>query len=127
MNRSVGALQFLLTRSLANRVRVEVRRARSPRYAIAIVLGALWLWTFLGNGVRDTGAVPVGFGDVVENVYELLLALTTAWLWIFGASEPGAYLQPLGSPNALSGADKPAARSSTTNSRKHRSRSCSAF
>ncbi len=88
MNRSVGALQFLLTRSLANRVRVEVRRARSPRYAIAIALGALWLWTFLGNGVRDTGAVPVGFGDVVENVYELLLALTTAWLWIFGAPEP---------------------------------------
>jgi hypothetical protein len=85
---SVDALRFLLARSFANRVRVELRRARSPRYAVAIIIGALWLWTFMGNGVRNSGAVPAGFGDAVQNVYELLIALTTAWLWLFGAPEP---------------------------------------
>ncbi len=86
MSDSVEALRFLLARSLANRVRVEVRRARSPRYAIAIVIGALWLWTVLGSGAR--GGAPAPAGDVVQYVYEVLIALTTAWLWVFGAPEP---------------------------------------
>ena len=88
MSGSVESLRFLLTRSLANRARVELRRARSPRYAIAIVIGALWLWSFLGSGARSGGAVPAGYGGVIQSVYELLIAIATAWLWLFGAPEP---------------------------------------
>jgi hypothetical protein len=41
VNGIVGALRYLLTRSLVNRARVQLQRVRSPRYAIALVAAAL--------------------------------------------------------------------------------------
>ena len=79
-----GALGYLAFRSTRNRVVRQVRRLRTPRYAIALLLGLAYLWAI---GVRPrTGSGPP---DVSPGVVELLSAagvtLAVLWTWIFGS------------------------------------------
>ena len=79
-----GALGYLAFRSTRNRVVRQLRRLRTPRYAIALLLGLAYLWAI---GVRPrTGSGPP---DVSPGVVELLSAagvtLAVLWTWIFGS------------------------------------------
>lgn len=79
-----GPLGYLTTRSTRNRLARQLRRLRTPRYALALVLGLAYLW-YIGARQRP-GSGPT---DVSPATVELLAAAgVTAvllWTWIFGA------------------------------------------
>ncbi|MBA3317766.1 MAG: hypothetical protein H0T50_06695 [Gemmatimonadales bacterium] len=79
-----GPLGYLAARSTRNRLLRQLRRLRTPRYAVALVLGLAYLWYIGGLQRPGPGAARVSAGTV-----ELLAAagVTTVllWTWIFGA------------------------------------------
>jgi ABC-2 type transport system permease protein len=85
---SSGTLGYLLTRSFVNRLHVQLRRVRSPRYALAFLVGALYMWTFVFRGGRGGTPLPAGTTQLAPLLYEALLAILIAWSWLFGADEP---------------------------------------
>ena len=52
----MNALLYLSWNSARNRFLSAFRRARSPRYAVALIVGALYLWGFLWRPVNYPGA-----------------------------------------------------------------------
>jgi len=83
------AFRYLLTHSLRNRMRVTLRRVRAPRYFLALLLVGLYYSRFVfftGNGP----ASPLSQSAAISGagVYETLLAISIAWMWVFGAAEP---------------------------------------
>jgi ABC-2 type transport system permease protein len=80
----IGPLGYLAARSTRNRLVRQLRRLRTPRYALALLLGLAYLWYI---GVRQRPAS--GSTEVSPEVVELLAAVgVTAillWTWIFGA------------------------------------------
>ncbi len=54
----VSAMGFLYLRTARNRIVSQVRRARSPRYLAAVILGALYLWWVLFRNTRLDGNNP---------------------------------------------------------------------
>lgn len=79
-----GPLGYLATRSTRNRLVRQLRRLRTPRYALALLLGLAYLWYI---GVRQRpGSGPT---EVSPETVELLTAAgVTAvllWTWVFGA------------------------------------------
>ncbi len=42
-----GAFLYLTICSLRNRVRVQIRRLRQPRYAVGLVAGLLYIYVFV--------------------------------------------------------------------------------
>ena len=87
MNRIVGALRYLLTRSLVNRTRVQLQRIRSPRYAVALIAVALYFWSLTIRGGVGRASPPEA-QRILPMVYEVLLAMMTIGIWIFGPAEP---------------------------------------
>src|SRR5476649_1841522 len=47
----IGAFAYLLFNSTRNRLISQLRRLRTPRYAIGFVLGLLYFWGFLGRNL----------------------------------------------------------------------------
>ncbi len=86
-----SALLFLYQRSLINRVRAQLARARSPRYIVAVILGVLYLWWALFRNAR-LGAGPfgtlAGSATLVPLFGSLTLVIAARW-WLFG-SDRGA-------------------------------------
>jgi len=86
------AAVFLLAATLRNRARRTLRQLRSPRYALALLLGLAYLGLILfGQQHRSGGpfsrpAVEIG-GTV------LLLVLVAKW-WIFGADRSALAFSP---------------------------------
>jgi len=80
----IGPLGYLAARSTRNRLVRQLRRLRTPRYALALLLGLAYLW-FVGVRQRPASG-PTG---VRPETLELLAAAgVTAvllWTWIFGA------------------------------------------
>ena len=92
----VSALRYLYARTLANRLRAQLARARSPRYLVAVVLGVFYLWwalfrnTKLGGGplasiVRVETAIPV---------FALFALLSAARWWLFGSDRSALAFTP---------------------------------
>ncbi len=79
---SASALAYLVTRSIRNRVLRQVRRARSPRYALALLAGLAYIALLLG----DPRERP-GFSRFPTSVVELLVAagvlLVVIWSWVY--------------------------------------------
>ncbi len=86
-----SALLYLYARTLANRLRMQARRVRSPRYLAAVALGALYLWWALFRNTRMDGTPMDGFlrSDALFVLGSTLLLLSSARWWLFG-SERGA-------------------------------------
>ena len=78
------ALGYLALRSTRNRIARQVRRLRTPRYAVALLLGLAYLWAI---GVRQrptSGPVEVS-PEVVELLAAVGVTLAVLWIWIFGS------------------------------------------
>ncbi len=87
-----GALGYLVFRSAANRVSRQAARLRTPRYLLALVLGAGWLG-FIVWGQRS--APP----DATAGVWVLpagaLLTLgVVAWIWVSGGDKAALAFSP---------------------------------
>lgn len=81
----IGAFAYLAARSARNRFARQLRRLRTPRYLIAILLGLLYLWAIVEQqrGARS-GADPRSAGWV-ELIATLGVAGAAAWAWVFGS------------------------------------------
>lgn len=89
----LNAAIYLVSRSLKNWLLVRFRKLTSPRYVIALLLGAAYLWFFLG--LRHMGpAQAVGRGDTASRVGALLLLLAVLRWWVFGADRTALAFSP---------------------------------
>lgn len=78
------AFLYLITRSARNRFLFQLKRARNPRYGVALVVAAFYIWAFL---LRPTS---VGLGEIFitrpgETIATLLMVITLAGTWVFGS------------------------------------------
>ncbi len=77
-------LWYLAGRSIRNRLVRQIRRLRTPRYVVALLLGLAYLW-FVGIYQRSTSAPP----DISAAGLELIAATAVlgviTWVWVFGA------------------------------------------
>lgn len=86
------AFAYLFRTTLRNRVRRQLARLRTPRYALALALGLLYVaaLTFRPGGSTPSGAGGIpGFTGVGATLFlssTFALALFTAKWWLFGAS-----------------------------------------
>jgi len=78
---------FLYTRTAVNRWRSQIKRARNPRYLIAVLLGALYLWWALFRNTRMSGGALNGIvrTEMILPVFAAFLLIAAARWWIFGA------------------------------------------
>lgn len=80
----ISPLGYLAARSARNRLVRQLRRLRTPRYALALLLGLAYLWAVGAHQRPSSGAAGVSAGTV-----ELLAAVGVSaallWTWIFGA------------------------------------------
>ncbi|AXK73256.1 hypothetical protein DWG18_13850 [Lysobacter sp. TY2-98] len=90
MNTVVGALAYMQTLSLANRVRQRVRRLKQPKYLIGAIAGAAYLYAFVfrhmlgphSNDVRFM-MLPPGMGEVIASLAAVGVLLFMLSAWIF--------------------------------------------
>lgn len=79
----VGAVLFYTFASLRNRLRVQLRRLRSPRALVAVAAGAAYVWWFLVRPVREDGFTPaLAAGPWPPRVAALGLTLLAAVWWL---------------------------------------------
>lgn len=79
-----GALWYLIRTSARNRLVRQVRRLRTPRYALAFALGLLYLWFFLirsGSGQQAMNATATG---LLLAIFSVLILAYLGWSWAFG-------------------------------------------
>ena len=84
-----GALLYLTTRSFTNRLRSRASQLRNPRYAVAFVLGAIFLWLIFG---RHDPAPPADRSVTArhrELIMAILVSWAVAWTWLFGSGRVG--------------------------------------
>ena len=81
----IDALTYLASRSIQNRLSRQIRRLRTPRYFIAVLLGLLYLFAIMEQqrSARD-GASPES-ARWVDLVVTIGVACAAAWAWIFGS------------------------------------------
>lgn len=91
-----GALLFLYKRTASNRLRAQFARVRNPRYLIAMILGALYLWWALFRNAR-LGQGPLATlvrTDLMVPLLAALLLLAAARWWLFGSDRSALAFQP---------------------------------
>jgi len=81
-----SALAWLLARGVVNRTVRRARRARQPRYAVALAAGLAYLWFIVGprREAVFTGVQPDGTAHLA---YALACAVLVASWWLFGSDE----------------------------------------
>ncbi len=84
----IGAFAYLTVTSTRNKVVLQAKRLKNPRYAIALLLGLGYFWmVFFNSSARDSRnagpAIAPAFGAIVP----IFLLLYVAYLWIVGADK----------------------------------------
>lgn len=78
-----GALRFLLLRTARHRAAAQLGRLAQPRYAIAALLGLLYLTSLVARPPR-TALAPEGVARIALLAGSIGLAGWTAWMWTLG-------------------------------------------
>jgi hypothetical protein len=79
-----SALGYLALHSARNRILRQVRRLRTPRYAVALLLGLGYLWA-IGAGQRPASGPPQVNPAVVELLGALGVTFLVLYTWLFGS------------------------------------------
>jgi ABC-2 type transport system permease protein len=79
-----GPLGYLAARSVRNRLVRQVRRLRTPRYAVALLLGLAYLWAVGVHQRPSSGRADI-HPDTVELLAAIGVLLVVLWTWLFGA------------------------------------------
>ncbi|HXF96285.1 MAG TPA: putative ABC exporter domain-containing protein [Gemmatimonadales bacterium] len=89
----IRAALFLFRATLRNRARQLLRRVRSPRYVLALLLGGGYLWLVLvwPGGAPAGGAVAPGAAEAIGTALFAVLALK--W-WVLGADRQALAFTP---------------------------------
>lgn len=85
------ALAWLIRTGARNRLRRRLRRARQPRYLLAMLAGLAYFWLLLWRRQSEApiGAIPLD--GTVHLTYALALAMLAASWWILGSDEPALH------------------------------------
>ena len=88
----IGPFLWLTWRGFRNRILRQLRRARQPRYAIAMLAGIAYFWWIFFRPDRPrpmADALPVGAsGELLLTVFALGLSLMVASFWLLGSDKP---------------------------------------
>jgi hypothetical protein len=89
----IDAFRYLILKEAANRLRRQAQRLRSPRYALALVVGLLYFWFIFGGSDAFSGEPrePSPLPGLIRAVGPLLLAFYAAAAWIFGKADALAF------------------------------------
>jgi hypothetical protein len=80
----IGPLGYLAARSTRNRLFRQLRRLRTPRYALALLMGLAYLWYIAVRQRPGSGAAGVS-PETVELLAATGGTAVLLWTWIFGA------------------------------------------
>jgi ABC-2 type transport system permease protein len=86
-SRVIAAFAYLIANTTRNRLQSQLKRLRTPRYAIGFALGLLYFWGVFGRHFVNAPRTPVavaGAGSPLEALAPFLLAVVMAGIWIFG-------------------------------------------
>jgi hypothetical protein len=81
----VNAFLYLVLASGRNRLRAGLRRARSPRYSFALLVGVVCVWSFLFRPTARAGAASFLLAQPTEMLVTLIAVLTLMGSWLFGS------------------------------------------
>jgi len=81
----VNALLYLSWTSARNRFVSAFRRVQSPRYAAALLVGGVYIWSLLFRTPNRGAAASFLLGRPSEALITLLMVLTLMGSWVFGA------------------------------------------
>ncbi len=82
-----AALWWLLVRGVVNRTVRRARRARQPRYALALIAGFAYFWFVLVRPRGDVVLVGAQPDGTTHLLYALGFAILVASWWLFGSDE----------------------------------------
>ena len=78
-----GAFGYLIVTSARNTLRARIARLRNPRYAIALLLGATYIWAiYLRPSAHPTPRAADLIDPAAAGLLPLLPFLFVAWTWI---------------------------------------------
>jgi hypothetical protein len=80
----IGALGYLAAQSARNRLVRQLRRLRTPRYALALLLGLGYLWA-IGVHQRPGSAGLAVTPELLELLAAAGVTGVLLWTWVFGA------------------------------------------
>ena len=78
-----GVFTYLTMTSMRNRFRTRVKQLKNPRYSIALIFGAAYIWFFLFRPQGANRPNPFGSSDIALVGSVGLLILFMRW-WLFG-------------------------------------------
>ena len=79
----IDSFLYLTRTSLRNRFASQARRLRQPRYALALILGALYFWLVLLRPGAQPGRAPVSIWNNAETIAALGILLLMLGGWVF--------------------------------------------
>ncbi|HEX6535669.1 MAG TPA: hypothetical protein VF041_13820 [Gemmatimonadaceae bacterium] len=82
------ALVWLVARSARNRFAQRLRRARQPRYALALIAGAAYLWLVFASPGRRAPLAGASMNGLAHLSYALGLAVLVGSWWLLGSERP---------------------------------------
>lgn len=90
----IEALLYLTRASIRNRLAVQARRVRQPRYALAIILGAGYFWLVLLRPSALPARAPTSVWTNVEIVAALGTLLLMLGGWVFSGEKMALAFSP---------------------------------
>jgi ABC-2 type transport system permease protein len=79
----IDALLYLTRTTIRNRFAVQARRLRQPRYALALILGAVYFWFVLLRPAAQPSRAPTTLWNNAETVTSLGILLLMLGGWVF--------------------------------------------
>ena len=79
----IDALLYLTRTTIRNRFAVQARRLRQPRYALALVLGAVYFWIVLLRPASQPSRAPTSLWNNAETISSLGILLLMLGGWVF--------------------------------------------
>jgi hypothetical protein len=83
----IRAFAYLLWSAWKNRLVSQLKHIRSPRYAVALMVGGLYLWWFFFRPTQQAGpaAGMVFLGRPMQFVAVVFVVMSTLGTWVFGS------------------------------------------
>jgi hypothetical protein len=73
---------------------LAVRRAKRPRYAVALLVGGFYIWAFLLRPTGRTAALPGLISQPTEMIATVLVVITLMGSWVFGSDTTALAFTP---------------------------------
>ncbi len=80
----IGAFAYLIYFSTRNKLVSQIQRLKSPRYAIAMLLGVGYFWMVFFSGSRGASEPNVVLAQMAKALLPLGILLYVGFIWIFG-------------------------------------------